>query len=71
MADEDGLGIIMLKNRLVYKMIVVVFFLVGFLGDLVSVFRYDMMLNRNILVVIVFNFRLVFKIIIFTLRYSS
>lgn len=65
MADEDGLGIIMLKNRLVYKMIVVVLFLVGFLGDLVSVFRYDMMLNRNTLVVIVFNFRLVFKIIIF------
>lgn len=65
MADEEGLGIIMLKNRLAYKMIVVVFFLVGFFGDLVSVFRYDMMLNRNTLVVIVFNFRLVFKIIIF------
>lgn len=57
MADEDGLGTIMLKNRLAYKMTVAALLSAGSLGDLVSASRHDMMLNRNTLAAIVPNFR--------------
>lgn len=71
MADEDGLGTIMLKNRLAYKMTVAALLSAGSLGDLVSASRHDMMLNRNTLAAIVPNFRSVLKITIFTLLYDS
>lgn len=57
MADEKGLGTIMLKNRLAYKMTVAALLSAGSLGDLVSASRHDMMLNRNTLAAIVPNFR--------------
>lgn len=62
MADEEGLGTIMLKNRLAYKMTVAALLSAGSLGDLVSASRHDMMLNRNTLAAIVPNFRSVPKI---------
>lgn len=62
MADEDGLGTIMLKNRLAYKMTVAALLSAGSLGDLVSASRHDMVLNRNTLAAIVPNFRWVPKI---------
>lgn len=62
MEDEDGLGTIMLKNRLAYKMTVAALLSAGSLGDLVSASRHDMMLNRNTLAAIVPNFRSVPKI---------
>lgn len=67
MEDEEGLGTIMLKNRLAYKMTVAALLSAGSLGDLVSASRHDMMLNRNTLAAIVPNFRSVPKITIFTL----
>lgn len=69
MADEEGLGTIMLKNRLAYKMTVAALLSAGSLGDLVSASRHDMMLNRNTLAAIVPNFRWVPKIKYYFLHY--
>ena len=59
MAEQEGLGTVMLKDRLAYKMTLAAFFSAGSLGDLVSATRHDMLLNRNTLAAIVPNYRLV------------
>lgn len=58
-SDQEGLGTVMLKDRLAYKMTLAALFSAGSLGDLVSATRHDMLLNRNTLAAIVPNYRLV------------